>query len=624
MALSGRALSRALGTASPSDLVEDNTSVPRDESRRSPDPTPSAAEVMDGGAMERAVQTTASSSNAESGADQPLPDAPMPDAPLSNAPLTDAGTNVLGPALAAQAARDPRWPEALALAQARWALRIGQRKRRPDGTLEDWVDPETRAKLERRGRLRLAVYDAADAFVARVIVEEEETQQAWDAAAAAFARNDSEDARRWLRQVAAGGSVSRWDRSSPGQSSATTDSPSVENIASPAGASEGKSKLDGHSGVGPETLTEGSNRRPVRSEEEPPGESWMPPDSMEEAREPGSRNATDSGSFEPRDYDWEAVGSLNVGGHIELDVDGPIRADLRTSAFGIDGRQFWVQWYPKAADGSVLPIVTTPGGFAGTEHGGHVTILGPATEYILPPFPSEHGYLVRITMPPDGGKTHGTAAAYLQILEGRRRRQVTGRPLLSADTEDGVDVKVALSELDFDETVSSIDEVAEQIGVMEYLDLNDEQRLGIDLGYRTGPFDTRTAADTANEAVLETSRRFDEEIGAAQTEGRNVAHNDHIDAYRHAYWSFRMTRELGAQQAKEVGDIYEVRYRNEDDGELLMDLYNNRVGRELALDPRNDGRSAAEVVNEAFEKGLLRVTPFKVRSIPSPPRQLAP
>ena len=138
--------------------------------------------------------------------------------PVTAARLPDAGTDVLGPALAAQAARDPRWPEVLA--QARWALRIGQRRRRPDGTVEDWVDPETRAELERRGRLRLAVYDAADAFVARegrtpnkreqrqlvarVIVEEEETQQAWDAAAAAFARNDREGARRWLRQVAAG------------------------------------------------------------------------------------------------------------------------------------------------------------------------------------------------------------------------------------------------------------------------------------------------------------------------------------------------------------------------------------------------------------------------------------
>ena len=211
MTLSGSARPRALGAASRFDLVEDLTSVPRDESRRSPVPAPSAAAATDGGTVERAVQTTASRSNAESGADQPLPDAP-----LTDTAVPDAGTDVLGPALAAQAARDPRWPEALA--QARWALRIGQRRRRPDGTVEDWVDPETRAELERRGRLRLAVYDAADAFVARegrapnkreqrqlvarVIVEEEETQQAWDAAAAAFARDDWAGARRALSAVA--------------------------------------------------------------------------------------------------------------------------------------------------------------------------------------------------------------------------------------------------------------------------------------------------------------------------------------------------------------------------------------------------------------------------------------
>ena len=150
---------------------------------------------------------------------------------------------------------------------------------------------------------------------------------------------------------------------------------------------------------------------------------------------------------------------------------------------------------------------------------------------------------------------------------------------------------------------------------MGYLDLNDKQRLGIDLGYRIGPFDTRTAADTAKEAELATSKRFGKEIRAAGEEGRNVAHNDHIDAYRHAYWSFRMARELGADQAKEVGDAYERRFRNRH-GPMLMDLYNNRVGRELALDPLNQNRSADEVVSEALAAGKLRAFPFDVYFAP--------
>ena len=190
------------------------------EARPSPPATPLRGEAQAGElpapGADPLRRETAPATPAEA---DPAPDTPLTDAPLTDTAVPDAGTDLLGPALAAQAARDPRWPEALA--QARWALRIGQRKRRPDGTVEDWVDPKTRAELERRGRLRLAVYDAADAFVARegrapnkreqrqlvarVIVEEEETQQAWDAAAAAFARNDREDARRWLRQVAAVG-----------------------------------------------------------------------------------------------------------------------------------------------------------------------------------------------------------------------------------------------------------------------------------------------------------------------------------------------------------------------------------------------------------------------------------
>lgn len=98
--------------------------------------------AMDGGPVERVTSAAPSSLNSDSRADKPL---------------LDAGTDVLGPALAAQAAQGPRWPEVLA--QTRWTLRT-------EGTMEDGVDPETRTELERRCRLRLAVYDATDVVVA--------------------------------------------------------------------------------------------------------------------------------------------------------------------------------------------------------------------------------------------------------------------------------------------------------------------------------------------------------------------------------------------------------------------------------------------------------------------------
>jgi hypothetical protein len=43
----------------------------------------------------------------------------------------------------------------------------------------------------------------------------------------------------------------------------------------------------------------------------------------------------------------------------------------------------------------------------------------------------------------------------------------------------------------------------------------------------------------------------------------------------------------------------------------LMDLYNNRAGRELALDPKNNGRPSKDVIFKALTNGKLRTKPFK-------------
>ncbi|WP_119169054.1 hypothetical protein [Algihabitans albus] len=108
-----------------------------------------------------------------------------------------------------------------ALARARWVARLGVRKQRPDGAREDWLEPGQRAELERRGRLRLALYKAADAFaaregrapdkreqrqlLARLIAEEEDSRETWSRAAAAFAEGRPEFAREFLRRFVADG-----------------------------------------------------------------------------------------------------------------------------------------------------------------------------------------------------------------------------------------------------------------------------------------------------------------------------------------------------------------------------------------------------------------------------------
>lgn len=79
----------------------------------------------------------------------------------------------------------------------------------------------------------------------------------------------------------------------------------------------------------------------------------------------------------------------------------------------------------------------------------------------------------------------------------------------------------------------------------------------------------------ANAALAEAARLFPKSL-----------HNGRGDAFRHCYWSARMTSDLGASEALGFGD------RNEDfDGnpvlEKNMDLRNNTIGRDLAWQGRS-------------------------------------
>ncbi len=94
-------------------------------------------------------------------------------------------------------------------------------------------------------------------------------------------------------------------------------------------------------------------------------------------------------------------------------------------------------------------------------------------------------------------------------------------------------------------------------------------------------------------------------------ENRNP-HNDEADAFRHALWSYRAAKAFGVDAAKWLGDSHEREEPNEMD-ERLMDLFNNHVGRQLAIDPRNAARSDIEVIQEAMRNGDLQLEPFRIR-----------
>ena len=106
------------------------------------------------------------------------------------------------------------------------------------------------------------------------------------------------------------------------------------------------------------------------------------------------------------------------------------------------------------------------------------------------------------------------------------------------------------------------------------------------------------AADAAREATR------------LEFKGKPMGDSD-ADAFRHALWHYKMTKQIGAEAAKRFGDAHETS-GSDTEGSLLMDLYNNDVGRRLALDPKNSNRSDEDVILEALNNGRLQTRSFNV------------
>lgn len=115
------------------------------------------------------------------------------------------------------------------------------------------------------------------------------------------------------------------------------------------------------------------------------------------------------------------------------------------------------------------------------------------------------------------------------------------------------------------------------------------------------PVDAYRANEAAQESLQAAINRFPQ----------SPRHNDPGDAFRHALWSYKLTRLLGPERAKDFTDSHEISNPNSR-GERLMDLYNNEVGRRLAAGSAGQQRSDEEVVLEALKRGELQQKPFSV------------
>jgi hypothetical protein len=80
-------------------------------------------------------------------------------------------------------------------------------------------------------------------------------------------------------------------------------------------------------------------------------------------------------------------------------------------------------------------------------------------------------------------------------------------------------------------------------------------------------------------------------------------HNDEADAFRHAYWNYRMTQTFGPERARAFANAYEISTLNPI-GERKMDLYNNKIGRDLAVGATG---SPVDNVRRAVARGQTRI-----------------
>lgn len=110
-----------------------------------------------------------------------------------------------------------------------------------------------------------------------------------------------------------------------------------------------------------------------------------------------------------------------------------------------------------------------------------------------------------------------------------------------------------------------------------------------------GPLDAWSAKDIADDANFWAKKHFPSKDG--------VEHPSN-DPFRHCIASCNLARELGEDQAEEVGDTHEICVPNTPES-TSMDLNNNRTGRSLA---DGDGSCVQQCLG-ALNNGQLQMFP---------------
>ena len=91
--------------------------------------------------------------------------------------------------------------------------------------------------------------------------------------------------------------------------------------------------------------------------------------------------------------------------------------------------------------------------------------------------------------------------------------------------------------------------------------------------------------------------------------------DDKADAFRHVYFSFRLSQKIGTERTKNFCDAYEISNINKI-GSRCMDLWNNREGRRLFEQSKNSVLSNESLqlkILERIKNGDIAIAPFELR-----------
>ncbi len=116
----------------------------------------------------------------------------------------------------------------------------------------------------------------------------------------------------------------------------------------------------------------------------------------------------------PQDEGWQHHSDMDVGGDVELDVNGPIRVDTHNPSVGLNGARYHVDWHALDEKGNVIPEYRNADKQP-QAYPGHLEPFGKDESVFKPPYANPNGHRVRVWYPPAPEYSNHPGTPYLKI-----------------------------------------------------------------------------------------------------------------------------------------------------------------------------------------------------------------